>query len=64
MPNPLMCCYSLWVVNCVGLLNYKMFLLFIFWTCLAATIATALLLSSFVDYFRNMDVQDTDNSAQ
>ena len=59
-----MCCCSLWVVNCVGLLNYKMFLLFIFWTWLAATIATALLLSSFVDYFKNMDQQDTDNSAQ
>lgn len=42
---------SLWVINCVGLLNYKYFLLFVIWTFLATSIASALLLNRFVGFF-------------
>ena len=43
------------VLQTVGLLNYKAFLLFLFYTMLAATLATALLLRSFIAFFMQGD---------
>lgn len=50
--------YCLWVLQTVGLLNYKAFLLFLAYTMLAATLATALLTRSFIDFFRDSDIED------
>lgn len=46
------------VLQTVGLLNYKAFLLFLAYTMLAAALATALLLRSFIDFFREGDIED------
>lgn len=35
--------YCIWIVNCVGLLNYKAFLLFLLYTCLACCLSSGLL---------------------
>ncbi|GFR52525.1 hypothetical protein Agub_g15098 [Astrephomene gubernaculifera] len=45
--------WCIWVVNCVGLLNYKAFLLFIFYAALGCLLAMLLLLRSVIDFFNN-----------
>ncbi|GIL56612.1 hypothetical protein Vafri_11947 [Volvox africanus] len=45
--------WCIWVVNCVGLLNYKAFLLFIFYAMLGCALALLLLLESMIDFFNN-----------
>ncbi|KAK9824734.1 hypothetical protein WJX74_002769 [Apatococcus lobatus] len=45
--------YCIWVLNCVGLLNYKMFLLFLFWTFWACALASGLLINSFIRFFQS-----------
>ncbi|PNH12333.1 Palmitoyltransferase ZDHHC2 [Tetrabaena socialis] len=43
--------WCIWVVNCVGLLNYKAFLLFIAYSALGCGLAVLLLLKSMIDFF-------------
>ncbi|KAG2487862.1 hypothetical protein HYH03_013578 [Edaphochlamys debaryana] len=45
--------WCIWVVNCVGLLNYKFFLLFIAWAGVGCLLAFLLLLPSLLAFFRN-----------
>lgn len=45
--------YCLWVVNCVGLLNYKAFLLFLLYAALGSLMALFLLLKPMIDFFNN-----------
>lgn len=45
--------YCIWLVNCVGLLNYKAFLLFLFYAMLGCLLATLLLIQPTVDMFSN-----------
>ena len=42
--------YCIWVINCVGLLNYKAFLLFMLYTFLACCLAAGLLGPSSLDF--------------
>lgn len=50
--------YCLWVVNTVGLLNYKAFLLFIFWTMLAASLASAVVAKECLSLLTDADVEN------
>lgn len=45
--------YCIWVCQCVGLLNYKHFMLFLNYVWLGAASATALLLRPVIDLFEN-----------
>mmetsp|Transcript_27492 Transcript_27492/g.69960 ORF Transcript_27492/g.69960 Transcript_27492/m.69960 type:complete len:318 (-) Transcript_27492:521-1474(-) len=45
--------YCIWVVNCVGLYNYKAFLLFLIYTALACTTACVMLIRPLLDFFSN-----------
>ncbi|KAF5842026.1 DHHC palmitoyltransferase-domain-containing protein [Dunaliella salina] len=45
--------YCIWLVNCVGLMNYKFFLLFMLYTCLTCITATLLLVPAFIDFFKD-----------
>eukprot|EP00884_Botryococcus_braunii_P016326 jgi/Botrbrau1/3377/Bobra.0337s0018.1 len=44
--------YCVWLLNCVGLLNYKAFLVFLFWAFLGSALCSLLLVVSFVALFR------------
>lgn len=56
--------YCIWVLNCVGLLNYKAFLLFLVYTFLATFLATAALVNGFVIYFKELQEEDPHPSAK
>ncbi|WJZ84201.1 hypothetical protein VitviT2T_003816 [Vitis vinifera] len=40
--------HCVWVVNCVGALNYKYFLIFLFYTSLETSLGTSSLLPHFI----------------
>lgn len=42
---------SLQVVNCVGLMNYKFFLQFLLYTCVATVVAIACLIQPMLTFF-------------
>ena len=56
--------YCIWVLNCVGLLNYKAFLLFLVYTFLATLLATVALVNGFVHYFKELQEEDPQPSAK
>ena len=45
------------VANCVGAYNYKFFLLFLAYTFVATIFDAVVLLSNFVDFFKDLEIQ-------